>query len=63
MRLFVDYLAGFAVLHEVGLVKMGRHRIDAEGVFTHTVDDSGKITTLRAFCEVARTMATARPST
>ncbi|MEU7630768.1 nuclear transport factor 2 family protein [Nocardia sp. NPDC049220] len=40
---------------------IGGHRIDADGVFTYRVDDDGKITALRAFWEVERAMATARP--
>ncbi|MGQ4600066.1 nuclear transport factor 2 family protein [Nocardia sp. R6R-6] len=40
---------------------IGGHRIDADGVFTYRVDDDGKIVALRAFWEVDRAMATARP--
>ncbi|GAA5044742.1 nuclear transport factor 2 family protein [Nocardia callitridis] len=39
---------------------MGGHLIDADGVFTYRVDDTGKIAALRAFWEVDRAMATAR---
>jgi hypothetical protein len=39
--------------------KLGGHQIDADGVYTYRVDDSGKITALRAFWEVDRAMATA----
>ncbi|MEV0299006.1 nuclear transport factor 2 family protein [Nocardia sp. NPDC050710] len=40
---------------------IGGHRIDAEGVFTYKVDDTGKIAALRAFWEVDRAMGTAAP--
>lgn len=57
---------GFACGNEVaftGLIRtvLGGHVIDAEGVFTYKVDDAGKIVALRAFWEVDRAMATARP--
>ncbi|WP_336670883.1 nuclear transport factor 2 family protein [Tsukamurella sp. USMM236] len=57
---------GFACGNEVaftGLIRtvIGGHVIDAEGVFTYKVDDAGKIEALRAFWEVDRAMATARP--
>lgn len=57
---------GFACGNEVaftGLIRtvLGGHVIDAEGVFTYKVDDAGKILALRAFWEVDRAMATARP--
>lgn len=57
---------GFACGDEVaftGLIRtvLGGHVIDAEGVFTYKVDDAGKIVALRAFWEVDRAMATARP--
>ncbi|BDD84431.1 hypothetical protein TPB0596_41940 [Tsukamurella pulmonis] len=57
---------GFACGNEVaftGLIRtvIGGHVIDAEGVFTYKVDDAGKIVALRAFWEVDRAMATARP--
>ena len=35
-------------------------QIDAEGVFTYRVDETGKILALRAFWEVARAMSTAK---
>ncbi|ADG80428.1 SnoaL-like domain-containing protein OS=Tsukamurella paurometabola (strain ATCC 8368 / DSM /CCUG 35730 / CIP 100753 / JCM 10117 / KCTC 9821 / NBRC 16120/ NCIMB 702349 / NCTC 13040) OX=521096 GN=Tpau_3853 PE=4 SV=1 [Tsukamurella paurometabola] len=58
---------GFACGNEVaftGLIRtsIGGHIIDAEGVFTYKVDDAGKIVALRAFWEVDRAMATARPA-
>ncbi|WP_040767042.1 nuclear transport factor 2 family protein [Tsukamurella sp. 1534] len=58
---------GFACGDEVaftGLIRtsIGGHIIDAEGVFTYKVDDAGKIVALRAFWEVDRAMATARPA-
>ncbi|MFR9750714.1 nuclear transport factor 2 family protein [Nocardia sp. 004] len=40
---------------------IGGHRVDADGVFTYRVDDDGKIVALRAFWEIDRAMATARP--
>lgn len=57
---------GFACGDEVaftGLIRtvLGGHVIDAECVFTYKVDDAGKIVALRAFWEVDRAMATARP--
>ncbi|GAB3130324.1 nuclear transport factor 2 family protein [Tsukamurella serpentis] len=57
---------GFACGDEVaftGLIRtvLGGHVIDAEGVFTYKVDTEGKIVALRAFWEVDRAMATARP--
>ena len=42
---------------------LGGHVIDAEGVFTYKVDAAGRILALRAFWEVPRAMATARPVT
>lgn len=39
---------------------VGGMMIDAEGVFTYRVDDSGKILALRAFWEIERAMRTAR---
>jgi steroid delta-isomerase len=58
---------GFACGNEVaftGLIRtvIGGYLIDAEGVFTYRVDDAGRITALRAFWEVPRAMATARPA-
>ena len=57
----------FACGNEVaftGLIRtsIGGSVIDAEGVFTYRVDDEGKIAALRAFWEVDRAMATARPA-
>ncbi|QIS08482.1 nuclear transport factor 2 family protein [Nocardia arthritidis] len=47
-----------------GLIRtrIGGQRIDAEGVFTYRVDTDGKIAALRAFWEVDRAMATAKPA-
>jgi steroid delta-isomerase len=40
---------------------MGGHRITAEGVFTYRVNDAGQMVALRAFWEVDRAAATAKP--
>ena len=40
---------------------MGGHRITTEGVFTYRVDDAGQMIALRAFWEVDRAAATAKP--
>ena len=40
---------------------IGGQRIDAEGVFVYRVNPDGKIASLRAFWEVERAMATAKP--
>jgi steroid delta-isomerase len=40
---------------------IGGHQITAEGVFTYKVNDEGKLVALRAFWEMDRAMATARP--
>ncbi|BDH59400.1 nuclear transport factor 2 family protein [Tsukamurella sp. PLM1] len=58
---------GFACGNEVaftGRIRtvLGGHVIDAEGVFTYKVDEAGKIMALRAFWEIDRAMATARPA-
>jgi len=37
------------------------HQVTAEGVFTYRVDEDGKMTALRAYWEVDRATATARP--
>jgi steroid delta-isomerase len=43
------------------VITMGGHQITAEGVFTYKVDDDGKLVALRAYWEVDRAAATARP--
>jgi steroid delta-isomerase len=43
------------------VITMGGHQITAEGVFTYKVDDEGKLVALRAFWEMERAAATARP--
>jgi hypothetical protein len=40
---------------------MGRRQITADGVFTYKVNDEGKMVALRAFWEMDRAAATARP--
>ncbi|MHC9294328.1 nuclear transport factor 2 family protein [Mycobacterium sp. LTG2003] len=40
---------------------MGGHRITTEGVFTYRVNDTGQMIALRAFWEVDRAAATAKP--
>ena len=40
---------------------MGGHQITTDGVFTYKVDDAGKLVALRAYWEVDRAAATARP--
>lgn len=40
---------------------MGGHQIATEGVFTYRVDDAGQMIALRAFWEVDRAAATAKP--
>lgn len=39
----------------------GGMRVDTDGVFVYRVDDAGLIVSMRAFWEVERAMATARP--
>jgi ketosteroid isomerase-like protein len=41
---------------------MGGHQFTAEGVFTYKVNDEGKMVALRAFWEMERAAATARPA-
>ncbi|WP_405133715.1 nuclear transport factor 2 family protein [Nocardia sp. NBC_01388] len=41
---------------------MGGQIIDAEGVFTYRVNESGQILALRAFWEVERAMGTMKPA-
>ena len=43
------------------VITMGGHQITAEGVFTYKVDDEGKLVALRAYWEMDRAAATARP--
>ena len=40
---------------------MGGHQITTEGVFTYRVNDAGQMVALRAFWEVDRAAATAKP--
>ena len=40
---------------------MGGHQITTEGVFTYKVNDEGKLVALRAYWEMDRAVATARP--
>ena len=40
---------------------MGGHQITTEGVFTYKVNDAGKLVALRAYWEMDRAVATARP--
>jgi ketosteroid isomerase-like protein len=41
----------------------GGYRVDTEGVFVYRVDETGLITSMRAFWELDRAMATARRAT
>jgi hypothetical protein len=43
------------------VITMGRRQITADGVFTYKVNDEGKMVALRAFWEMDRAAATARP--
>jgi steroid Delta-isomerase len=43
------------------LITMAGHRITTEGVFTYRVNDEGKMVALRAYWELDRAAATARP--
>jgi steroid Delta-isomerase len=43
------------------VITMGGHQITAEGVFTYKVNDEGKLVALRAYWEMDRAAATARP--
>ena len=40
---------------------MGGHQITTEGVFTYRVNDAGELVALRAYWEMDRAVATARP--
>ena len=44
------------------LITMAGHQVTAEGVFTYKADSDGKLVALRAYWEVDRATATARPS-
>jgi steroid Delta-isomerase len=44
------------------VITMGGHQITAEGVFTYRVNDEGKLVALRAYWEMDRAAATARPA-
>lgn len=39
----------------------GGYRVDTDGVFLYRVDEAGLVTSMRAFWETERAMATARP--
>jgi ketosteroid isomerase-like protein len=39
----------------------GGYRVDTDGVYVYRVDDTGLVTSMRAFWETERAMATARP--
>jgi steroid delta-isomerase len=43
------------------VITMGGHQITTEGVFTYRVNDDGKLVALRAYWELDRAAATARP--
>lgn len=43
------------------VITMGGHQVTAEGVFTYKVNDAGKMVALRAYWEMDRAAATARP--
>lgn len=43
------------------VITMGGHQITAEGVFTYKVNDRGQLVALRAYWEMDRAAATARP--
>ena len=43
------------------VITMGGHQITTEGVFTYKADGGGKLVALRAYWEVDRAAATARP--
>ncbi|MCX4093445.1 nuclear transport factor 2 family protein [Nocardia sp. alder85J] len=60
--LFEDSFACGNEVAYTGLIRtvIGGQIVDAHGVFTYRVDDSGKIAALRAFWETERAMATMR---
>lgn len=43
------------------VITMGGHQVTAEGVFTYRVNDAGQMVALRAYWEMDRAAATARP--
>jgi steroid delta-isomerase len=43
------------------VITMGGHQITTEGVFTYKANDEGKLVALRAYWELERASATARP--
>jgi steroid Delta-isomerase len=43
------------------VITMGGYQVTAEGVFTYKVNDAGKMVALRAYWEMDRAAATARP--
>lgn len=43
------------------VITMGGHQITAEGVFTYKADSEGRLVALRAYWEMDRAAATARP--
>lgn len=43
------------------VITMGGHQVTAEGVFTYKVNDAGEMVALRAYWEMDRAAATARP--
>ena len=43
------------------VITTGGHQVTAEGVFTYKVNDEGKLVALRAYWEMDRAAATARP--
>jgi ketosteroid isomerase-like protein len=43
------------------VITMGGHQVTAEGVFTYRVNDAGQLVALRAYWEMDRAAATARP--
>jgi len=43
------------------VITMGGHRITTEGVFTYRANDEGKLVALRAYWELERAAASARP--
>ena len=43
------------------IITMGGYRVTAEGVFTYKVNDAGEMVALRAYWEMDRAAATARP--
>ena len=60
---FVDTFSCGSEEANVGsiLITMGSYRITTDGVFTYKADSEGKLVALRAYWEVDRAAATARP--